>query len=74
MYAAKFNYKNDVKNKAELWKCHSCQTGEIESQSHILHCEAYKDLRKNRDIKNDVDLVDYMREVLTVRDKLQINK
>ena len=74
MYEAKFNYKNDPKNKKELWKCHSCQSGEIESQSHILYCEAYKELRQNRDINNDKDLIEYMRGVLTVREKLQINK
>ena len=74
MFEDKFNYKNDSKNKKELWKCHSCQSGEIESQSHILYCEAYKELRKDRDINNNKDLVDYMREVLTVREKLQINK
>ena len=74
MYEAKFNYKNDSKNKSDLWKCDSCQSGEIESQSHILYCEAYKDLRENKDINNDKDLVEYMRKVLIIRDKLKLTK
>ena len=74
MYDVKFNYKSDPKYSSKLWPCDSCQTGEIESQDHVLYCDAYVDLRKDKDISNNSDLIKYMRDVLTVRDKLQLNK
>ena len=74
MYRAKFNYRNDPKYSAELWKCSSCMSGHIESQSHILYCDAYADLRADRDISNNSDLVEYMKNVLTIREKLGLTK
>ena len=71
---AKFNYRSDPKNSAELWQCGSCMSGYIESQSHILYCEAYADLRIGKNINNDKDLVSYMKNVLIVREKLNLNK
>ena len=74
MLNVKLNYKNDPMNSASLWRCDSCQTGQIESQDHVLYCPAYADLRVDKDINNDSDLVQYMRNVLIVRDNLQLNK
>ena len=74
MVAAKFNYRNDPKHSAELWRCSSCMSGHIETQSHLLYCDAYADLRADRDINNNSDLVDYIKNVLTVREKLGITK
>ena len=74
MYRAKFNYRNDPKYSAELWKCSSCMSGQIESQSHILYCDAYADLRADRNISNNNDLVEYMKNVLKVREKLGLTK
>ena len=50
MLGVKFNYKNDKKNRDDLWMCSSCQSGYIESQNHILWCSAYADLRADKDI------------------------
>ena len=52
MYKAKFNYKNDPKYSADLWRCSSCMSGHIETQSHILYCDAYADLRADKDNNN----------------------
>ena len=41
---------------------------------HILYCDAYADLRADRDISNTSDLVEYMKNVLTVREKLGLTK
>ena len=41
-------------------------SGHIETQSHILYCDAYADLRADKDINNNTDLVEYMKNVLTV--------
>ena len=59
MYDVKFNYKSDPKNSAELWKCDSCMSGHIQTQSHILFCDAFSELRKDRDLNNGNDLVSY---------------
>ena len=49
-------------------------SGHIQTQSHILYCEAFADLRKDRDLNCDKDLVDYMKSVLIVREKLDLLK
>ena len=68
MYDVSFNYRSDPKNSADLWKCDSCMSGHIQTQSHILFCEAFADLRK------DKDLVNYMKNVLIIREKLDLLK
>ena len=74
MYDVSFNYRSDPKNAAELWRCDSCMSGHIQTQSHILYCEAFADLRKDRDLNSDKDLVDYMKSVLIIREKLDLLK
>ena len=74
MYDVKWNYRSNPKYAADLWRCDSCENGHIESQSHILFCEAYSDLRKDKDINNIEHLVEYMKKVLTVRDNLKLTK
>ena len=49
-------------------------SGHIETQSHILYGDAYADLRADKDINNNADLVEYMKNVLTVREKLHLTK
>ena len=73
MLDVKFNYKNDKKYASELWKCDSCQT-DIESQNHVLWCPVYKDLREGKDINNNKDLIEYMKKVISIRDKLKMTK
>jgi len=64
----------DQKYRRELWRCDSCKTGAIESQSHVLHCQAYRKLREEKDLNKDKDVVDYFRGVLVIRAKLDILK
>ena len=74
MFDVKLNYKSDPRHSEKLWQCDSCQNGQIESQDHILYCAAYAGLRANKDINNDKDLINYIRDVLKIREKLQLNK
>ena len=74
MYDVSFNYRSDLKNSADLWRCDSCMSGHIQTQSHILFCEAFADLRKDRDLNSDRDLVNYMKSVLIIREKLDLLK
>ena len=73
MFNVTFNYKSDKQYAKELWKCDSCQTS-IESQNHVLWCPAYAELRIGKDIKSDLDLIQYMKQVLMIREKLKLTK
>ena len=66
MIKCKWNHKSSKLNKATLWKCEEC--GNIDSQSHILNCPAYQDLRAGKDLKSDIDVANYFKEVLKLRD------
>ena len=75
----KFKLRNrmlEIKNnfKGEHIKtnllCLACQTS-LETQDHILFCPSYSDLRQDMDIHCDKNLVDYIREVMKLRDKIK---
>ena len=42
---------------------------EVDTQSHVLQCMEYKDLRGDMDLEKDEDMVKYFREVLKRRMK-----
>ena len=65
----KMNFKNDKKYSSSLWKCDQC--GKVDTQQHILWCEANKELRENKDITNDRDLVEYICKVQKIREKIE---
>ena len=73
MFPCKMNYMNSPKYKAELWSCDSCETL-IDSQSHILYCPAYKQLREGKSLTSDSDIVEYFKKVLEIRTKLNLNR
>ena len=73
MYRCKMNYMNDPKYKSEMWRCDSCESC-IDSQSHILYCPAYQQLRVGKSLSSDQDIVTYFKEVLEIRIKLNLNK
>ena len=53
-------------NKSSLWKCEDC--GYVDTQSHILNCPAYQELREGKSLNCDADLVTYFAEVLKLRE------
>ena len=73
MINAKFNYKNDKKYRKELWRCNSCKSA-FYTQSHIFWYPSYKELRAGKNINNDKDLVNYIQNVMEIREKLNILK
>ena len=73
MFNCKMNYLNNPKYKAELWRCDSCESL-IDSQSHILYCPAYQQLRVGKSLSSDQDVVNYFKEVLEIRIRLDLNK
>ena len=68
---SKLNFS--AKYEREMWLCDSCCSA-IESQSHILFCPAYAELRSGKDLKEDKDLIEYVRKVMEVRIKLKLKK
>ena len=73
MFDCKMNKMNNKKYKDDMWRCDSCESC-IDSQSHILYCPAYKQLREGKTLSSDEDIVTYFREVLVIRMKLNLNK
>ena len=73
MLNVKFNYKHMAQNEKTLWQCDSCQTS-IETQSHIMWCPAYSELRVGKNVNNDDDLIEYVKKVMKIREKLDIIK
>ena len=70
MLKFKMNQPSDFHNKSSLWQCEGC--GNVDSQSHILWCPSFSDLREGKSLSSDKDLVDYFRKVLFIREKLDI--
>ena len=73
MVPCKMNISSKRENVETSWKCHSCISGSIETQSHILYCEAYRGLREGKSLSSDKDIVEYLRKVIEIRDKLGID-
>ena len=40
----------------------------MDSQSHIVWCPAYAELREGKDLNSDQDLVTYYHEVMKIRE------
>ena len=66
----KLNYKNDPKNVKALWKCSECAL--IDSQEHLLWCDGFEMLRKNKDLTRDNDLTSYFQQIMKIRDKSSV--
>ena len=66
----KFNQSSDRGNRESLWQCRAC--GYVETQTHIMHCPAYKDLREGKSLDSDEDIAEYFGKVLKLREKLKL--
>ena len=67
---------NQLNNPAYIntnWKCPDCdQNGvdyNLDSQSHVTHCDSLKHLRENLDLDNEQHLVKYFQAVITHRER-----
>ena len=70
----KMNFKNDKDYANNLWKCEKCSY--MDTNSNLLWCDHYRDLRHNKDLSNNKDLCKYLHEILMARtsDDLKNNK
>ena len=65
------NVKNRYKNKKEELVCKYCSKNEELSQSHVLECSAWVELKSGLDLNNIMDLVIFFRKMLAERVKLE---
>ena len=61
------NYKSNPSYAKQLWKCRACN--QIDSESHILWCIGFKEIRENKNLKCDKDLCQYLIQVQKIREK-----
>ena len=61
------NFKSDKKFASQEWKCVGCTDGRSDTQSHIIHCDGYADIRNGKNLENDQDLVDFFSAVIKRR-------
>ena len=73
MYDSKLNFKGNQKYKEEKYKCDSCET-EDDDNLHVLYCNSYKELRKEKDLSNNKDLAEYLQKVLQIRTNLRLTR
>ena len=67
MIHCKMNQSSEPKNSGSLWRCQDC--GYVDTQTHIMHCPAYQNLRVDKYLDSDIDIVNYFKEVLKFREK-----
>ena len=68
MVDLKANFKNKPAFRKDGWKCEGCNK-EVESNGHVMHCQAYDHVREGKDLGSDKGLVQYFKEVLKIRMK-----
>ena len=73
MYDCKMNFFNKQVFKAKMWRCDSCRSC-ADSQSHILYCMAYQQLREGKSLSSDQDIVSSFEEVSPTGLKLNLTK
>ena len=62
----RMNFQNDAVFRQEMWMCPGCNN-RIDTQAHVMKCPAYSQLRENKDLSNDKDLVAYFANVVKLR-------
>ena len=73
LFEAKKNFKNKKEYRDEKYLCDSCES-EVDENTHVLHCRAYKDLREGKSMNNDEELCEYLQRVLEIRTSLRLNR
>ena len=62
-------FKNNMKNMygREHLQCDQCTLDVTESQSHVLVCSGYEDIRRDLDVNTMDGLIEYYKEVMNIR-------
>ena len=72
----RMNFASDPEYTSKLWSCQGCTEdkaaydkveGQRDTQAHVMVCPGYADLREDKDLHNDKDLVKYFQLVIKQR-------
>jgi hypothetical protein len=71
----RMNFPSDTEFTKQLWTCSGCTSGETggevvgcrDTQTHIMVCPGYADIRQDKNLSEDKDLVTYFSEVIKKR-------
>ena len=67
----KMNQQSNKTFAKQLWKCSEC--GNIDTQSHVLWCPYFASLREGKSLDNDLDLINYFKQVFKIREDKETN-
>ena len=62
----KMHFQSNPDFAKNLWKCWHCQN--LDTIIHIKNCYSYRELRENKNLDDDADLVKYFEEVIQLRE------
>jgi hypothetical protein len=74
----KMNFPSDEDFASQLWSCSGCGNSDLgyelagsrDTQQHIMICPGYEELRENKNLEDDRDLVKYFSQVIKRRKDL----
>ena len=62
------HYHNDRKNISKNYRCFHCM--EIDSLEHWRYSKCYENMRKNKDLSQDIHLVQFYLQIIELRKKM----
>ena len=72
MQSVQMNFQSDAKFASNLWKC-KCDS--MDTQYHLENiCPLYDDIRKDKDLSDDNDLVAFFQQVIARRQEEEDNQ
>ena len=67
------NYPGHSEYKASSWLCQACNLEVKEDREHLTVCEGYQDLRRDADLGNEEELVNFLNRVMERRKENEWN-
>ena len=67
----KMNQKSNKMYEDALWRCEDC--GLQDTNSHLLWCSGYENLRDGKDLDDDKQLCDYLQKIFLLRNEKPLN-
>ena len=61
------NYTHHNKYAATGWRCQACQLEVQEDQEHLRSCDGYSDFRVGKDLTEENELVNFVKNVMARR-------
>ena len=68
----RMNQKSNKEYADKLWKCEEC--GKQDTNSHLLWCTGYSELREGKDLSCDKQLCNYLHKIFLLRNEKLLNE